>query len=333
MPQRRSVLGGLFVVVAAIAMLLLWQVAATVFFAITVAYVLSPVRRSLRRHGASRRVASVAATFVGFVGTIVLLAPLGIVLFLRLDAVIGYLNEAPETIPIELAGWSVTLVTEEVVAEATGWLIEAATAAAAALPVLLIKFALFTFVVYSVLYYEQRTRRAMLALVPPSYRNLANALHGRAERTLYGIYVVQAATGVGTFLIAIPVFVVFGYSSPVALATIAGVLQFIPVLGPSLLIAVLAGTHVVAGETLAAIAILLVGGLLIGWVPDLVIRTRLAAETADLAASLYFIGFVGGVLTIGPIGVIAGPLVVAMVSETAAQLSEEFNRLPVSERP
>ncbi|MFA9516684.1 AI-2E family transporter [Halopenitus sp. H-Gu1] len=332
MTQRRSILGGLLVVAATIAMLLLWEVAATVFFAITVAYVLSPVRRSLRQHGASRRIASIVATLVGFLGTIVLLAPLGIVLFLRLDAVIGYLNEAPEMIPIEIAGWSVTLVTEEVIAEATGWLIDVATLIAAAMPVLLIKFALFTFVVYSVLYYEQRTRKAIIALVPPSYRDLATAIHRRAQRTLYGIYVVQAATGVGTFLIALPIFVIFGYPSPVALATVAGVLQFVPVLGPSLLVAILAGTHVVAGETISAIAILLVGGLLIGWLPDIAIRPRLAAETADLAASLYFIGFVGGVLTIGPIGVIAGPLAVAIVSEVASQLSREFNRLPVSER-
>ncbi|MFC6615466.1 AI-2E family transporter [Halopenitus salinus] len=332
MPQRRHVLGGLFVLVTAVAMALLWTVAATVFFAITVAYVLSPVRRWVRRHGASRRIASFVATIVGFVGTLLLFAPIGVVLFLRLDAVIAFLNEAPETIPIEIGGWSTTLVTQDVIAEAGDWLVDVATAIAAQMPVLLIKFALFSFVVYSMLYYEQRTRKALIALVPPSYRGLADALHRRARRTLYGIYVVQAATGVGTFLIAIPVLVAFGYPSPVALAAVAGILQFIPVLGPSVLIVALAGTHVVAGEPILAVAILVIGGLVIGWVPDLVIRTRLAAETADLAASLYFIGFVGGVLTVGPIGVIAGPLVVALVSELAAQLSEEFNRLPVSER-
>ncbi|WP_280535343.1 AI-2E family transporter [Halopenitus sp. POP-27] len=332
MVKRRYVLGGLLVFAALVAAVLLWEVAGTVFFAITVAYVLSPIRRSLRNRGASRRIASVAATVVGFLGTLVLLAPLGIVLFLRLDAVIAYLNEAPETIPIIVGDWSTTIVTADVIDSAIGQLLSAATEIAAAMPVLLIKFALFVFVVYSVLYYEQRTRKAIIAVVPPAYRDLADALHRRAQRTLYGIYVVQAATGIGTFLIAIPVFFVFGYPSPVMLAAVAGILQFVPVVGPILLIAALAATHVIAGDLVLAVAILVIGGGVIGWIPDLAIRTRLAAETAELAASLYFIGFVGGVLTTGPIGVIAGPLAVATVSEVATQLSEEFNRLPVSER-
>jgi predicted PurR-regulated permease PerM len=59
-----------------------------------------------------------------------------------------------------------------------------------------------------------------------------------------------------------------------------------------------------------------------------VIRTRLARETADLPGSLYFVGFVGGLLTLGPIGVIAGPLAVALVVEMGNLLTDELNRNP-----
>jgi hypothetical protein len=59
--------------------------------------------------------------------------------------------------------------------------------------------------------------------------------------------------------------------------------------------------------------VLVVVGVPIGVVPDAVIRPRLASWAADLPTSLYFIGFVDGVLTVGPVGSIAGPLVVELV--------------------
>jgi predicted PurR-regulated permease PerM len=69
----------------------------------------------------------------------------------------------------------------------------------------------------------------------------------------------------------------------------------------------------------------------VAWLPDVLIRPRLARETADLPGSLYFVGFVGGLLTLGPVGIIAGPLAVALVVEMADHLSEELNDVRVSE--
>lgn len=320
-------------VAGAVAALLLREVIATVFFAVTVAYVLGPVRRRLRHLGISRRSAAMATSLLAFLGAVVVLTPIVVVLVVRVDAAVAFVESVPETVTVSLAGFEHTLVTAEVTEVLVAWLIGAGTAVAAAAPVLLIKLALFAFVVYGLLYHEQRTRRAALALVPPAHRDVAEALNERIGRTLYGLYVVQVVTGVATFLVAVPVFVVFGYASPVALATLAGVLQFIPVLGPSVLIVGLAGYDFLLGDPVSAVGILIVGGTLIAAAPDLLIRPRLAAEAAELPGTLYFIGFVGGVLTIGPIGVIAGPLVVAVVSELAAQLSAELNRIRVTEEP
>lgn len=147
------------------------------------------------------------------------------------------------------------------------------------------------------------------------------ALHVRVKHTLYGIYVLQAATAFGTAIVAAGVFWALGYDGVLTLAIVAGVLQFVPVLGPSLLIVVLAAVDLAAGATTWAILVLVVGGILIGAAPDAVIRPRLAAWAADLPTSLYSIGFVGGVLTVGAIGVIAGPLVVALVVELVDLLS------------
>jgi hypothetical protein len=73
----------------------------------------------------------------------------------------------------------------------------------------------------------------------------------------------------------------------------------------------------------AAIAIL--GIVFIAYLPDPVVRPRLARKTADLPGSLYFVGFTGGLFTIGVVGVIAGPLMVAMLVESVELLAAEMN--------
>jgi predicted PurR-regulated permease PerM len=187
------------------------------------------------------------------------------------------------------------------------------------------------FLVFSLLHHQGDTRRAVLAVIPPTYRSVADALDQRARDTLFALYVLQAATSLGTFLIAVPVFVLLGYSFPITLAFLSAILQFLPIVGPSLVILGLAIWHVVFGDPTAALLVILVGGLLIAWLPDLLIRPRLASETADLPGSLYFVGFTGGLLTLGPIGIIAGPLAIALVIEMASLLSAELNQIPISE--
>jgi predicted PurR-regulated permease PerM len=93
----------------------------------------------------------------------------------------------------------------------------------------------------------------------------------------------------------------------------------------------LTGYHVALGQLPQAVAIFVLGGVLIAWLPDVLIRPRLASETAHLPGGLYFVGFVGGLLTLGPVGVIAGPLVVALVLELAGLVSTELNDIPVEE--
>jgi len=189
---------------------------------------------------------------------------------------------------------------------------------------LLVKLTLFVLLVFSLLHNQRDIRTAAIAVVPPNYRDIAEALHTRARETLFALYVLQVVTAVGTFLIALPVFFLFGYEEPIILATVAGVLQFIPVAGPSLLIIVLVAGHLLAGDLSSALLIGIVGGGLIAWLPDLLIRPRIASRTADLSGSLYFIGFVGGFLSLGAIGIIVGPLVVALLVESADLLSQEF---------
>ncbi|SFF75536.1 Predicted PurR-regulated permease PerM [Halopelagius inordinatus] len=330
--NRRYALGGLFVLLAVVAGVLLWEVVGTVFFAVTVAYLLLPVRRRLVGHGLSRRWASVAATTLAFLATVVVLSPLVVAAVVRLDTVLELFELVPDVIHVELFGFVYEATLQQVTTFASTWLRRIGRQSAAAAPVLLLKATLFTLLVFSLLYYEEEARTAVLAVVPPSYRGVAEALNDRARETLLAIYVLQAATAAGTFVLAFPVFYLLGYQYAVTLSVVAAVLQFVPILGPSILLAGLAAYHLAVGQVVHAILVFFAGGFVIGWLPDVLIRPRLAKETADIPGSLYFVGFFGGLLTLGPIGIVAGPLVVGLVVESALLLSEELNGIPVEEK-
>jgi predicted PurR-regulated permease PerM len=192
---------------------------------------------------------------------------------------------------------------------------------AAAAPVIALKLVVFAILVYGLLLKPNAPRVAALWLCPAAYHDVLFALHRRTASTLRAIYILQGATALGTFVVALGTFAALGYRSPFALAVVAGVLQFVPVLGPSVVVETLAVVDLVAGNVFRAAIVLVVGVILVGFVPDAVIRPRLAGTTTDLPVSVYFVGFVGGLLTLGVVGFVVGPLVVALLAETVSLLS------------
>ncbi|MFC7205081.1 AI-2E family transporter [Haloferax namakaokahaiae] len=331
--RRPYVLGGFLLALSVLVAFILVDVLATVFFAITVAYLLIPLRRWLEDRGTSRWVASVVSTIAAAIGVVVVFSPLVVILFLRLNDLVALASLIPDTLSIDLFGFFYQLTLDEAFTVGFSLLRSVARATALAAPVILIKLTLFGFLVFALLISGDSVGRTLLALVPEAYHHEATALNTRARETLFAIYVLQAATAVGTFVIAVPVFWLLGYDFVITLATIAAVLQFIPIAGPSFLLAGIAAYHLAVGDIVAAGLVIVAGGLFIAWLPDILIRPRLAKETADLPGSLYFVGFIGGLLSLGPVGIIAGPLAVALLAETVSLLREELNVEDESETP
>lgn len=89
-----------------------------------------------------------------------------------------------------------------------------------------------------------------------------------------------------------------------------------------MLVVALAVGDLLVEETGRAIAVLVLGLVLVSFVPDAVIRTQLADWTGRISPGLYFVGFVGGILTLGAVGLIVGPLVVSLLLEVIDMLSE-----------
>jgi predicted PurR-regulated permease PerM len=323
--RRKLVVLGLFVAVLAVATVALASVIGVAFFGVTVAYVLYPVRRRLVERGLSQRVAAGLSTALGFLTVVLVFVPIGAVIYVRRASVIDFVRELPRTIPVSAFGFEYVVEVTPLIRAAQEITADLAVGVAAAAPVIALKLVLFAFVVYGLLSRPHDLRKAVFNGVPETYHDILTALHERVRDTLYAIYVLQAATAAGTFLVALVVFFGLGYESAFSLAVIAGLLQFIPVVGPSVLVLALAGYQVVIGDVTAAILVATLGLVFVGFLPDAVIRPKLADYTADMPGTLYFVGFVGGVLSLGLIGFVAGPLVVAVLVEVFDIASEELN--------
>ncbi|WP_302082106.1 AI-2E family transporter [Salinibaculum rarum] len=321
--RRQTVLVGLLGVASLVAAAILWEVLPTVFFAITVAYILYPLRQWLSAHGTGARLAAAICTASAFITGLVLVLPLFAALYLRRGQLFDSLQQLPETIPVSVGEFSYTIDIASLFVTARDLSGDVAVGLVQAAPALALKVFIFTLVVYALLLRPQQVRRAMFRPVPTAYRDIVSALHERTQSILYAIYVLQAAVSVGTFLIGYVVFLALGYDSAFTLAVVSGILQFIPILGPSVLVVVLAAIEILANDVAGAITILVLGFVVIGFLPDALIRPRLARLTTGMPGSLYFVGFTGGVLSVGLVGLVAGPVVVALLAEAVSLLTAE----------
>lgn len=329
--SRTTALAVLFAALLALSAVMLGAVFGTVVFAGTVAYLLVPLHQRVETYGLSPWGASAVTALLASLAALV---PLAVAVYFATDRVrvlLDALQRLPESVPLSVSNYTYVVDVSVVVDAMTSYLSAVAVEAAVALPVLAIKFTLFGVLVFGLLMAHEDAERAFVATLPASYHDVVNALGRRASETLYAIYVLQAVTGLATAVIAVPVFFALGVPFPVTLAIAAGVLQFVPIVGPSLIVVGIAAYRVAVGDVAGAVTVLVVAGLLVGWLPDLVVRSRLARRSANLPASLYFIGFTGGLLTVGPVGIIAGPLVVSLTTETAKLLTEEREKTRSSE--
>ncbi|WP_254864623.1 AI-2E family transporter [Halovivax gelatinilyticus] len=323
--DRRYALAAIVVLLGILTGIILLEVLATILFAITVAFVLVPVQRWLVRRGLGERLAAIGATLVGFLGALAVFAPIFVTVYYRIDELEALIRSVPDEIPITAFGETVTVesaLIQDALLDVVGAF---AVAFVWALPELVIKFALFVLLLFALLLKGRAAAKAAVAPVPPAYRDVVAALATRAQETLYAIYVLQVATGIATLLIGYPLFLALGYDVAFTLAMIAAILQFVPIIGPSLLILPLAGYEVLQGDIAAAILVGVLGVGLIAWFPDVYIRPKLAYRSAGLPGSLYFVGFTGGLFTMGPIGIVIGPLIVAVFVEAVELLADEVH--------
>ena len=307
-----------FAVAVAIAF---WKVLVTLFLAATVASVAFPLKERLRR--ILRRPRSVGANILASTLTTLLV-------LLVLSAIIGalvllFILHADDLKQIacsfadKLSHWLGTLLPRQptlsdyaakTITAVASYLYPIVTKAGLAL----VHLVLFVIALLAFLLYGDSILASLISLIPQQTEVFRRLLQ-RAYDTLYAIYFAHLVTALATFVLAIPFFALLGFSHLLFWAILCAFFQLVPFLGPTLIMLALSIWSFVEGNPINGVLILAVGYPVVCAFPDVVLRPLLMGQRAKVNTFLLWLGFIGGLLSMGPVGFVAGPLLLAIAAE------------------
>jgi predicted PurR-regulated permease PerM len=315
---------GVALVVAVIAAFVLSRVIATISIAIAASYMLLPAHKWTSRHGVPSYWSAILATLAGVIGSLLLLFPFVFVLYVRRGALLDGIEALDTSIPLSVGGETVVVTLTPIQEALTPSVSRVAVLAAQSASVYSAKFVVYAFVVFALLYYHTRLRSLVFGPVPAAYHDVIDRIHTRIREVLFGHYVLVLVGGVVTYVTGLAVFLLLGYQLPFVLALTGAALWVLPFISAAPMVLGLAAFHFLNGEPVMFAAVSVLGAVFLVAVPNLVVdavRFRLG-DPKRLSQTLYFVGFVGGGLTIGLVGFIIGPLVLTIVVSLSGLLAE-----------
>jgi predicted PurR-regulated permease PerM len=176
---------------------------------------------------------------------------------------------------------------------------------------------------------EQYTRAVvgLLPLPPGRARQLGTAVQQTVIANIYGMFAVGILQGALTAA----GFWMTGLRAPLLWGAMAAILSFVPLVGPSLVW--WPGVFVLAVQRNWAQAIMLaVWGLVVISAADYIVRPRVAGGRVNANRLLVLLSFLGGLSAFGAIGIIAGPVVLSVVTALLTMIREERRSLDEQKR-
>ncbi len=161
------------------------------------------------------------------------------------------------------------------------------------------------------------------------FRELLAAFNGAVE----AVVVSALATAGVQALLAFVGFVVAGVPQPLFFGFLTFIGALVPLLGATMIVLPIAGLHIATGHPLA-------GGLLAVWsvavvgTIDNLLKPVLMRRGLSVHVSLVFLALLGGVVTFGPVGIIVGPLALAVFLATRRMWRRtQLAEAPAASRP
>ncbi|MFA6072857.1 MAG: AI-2E family transporter [Candidatus Woesearchaeota archaeon] len=186
-----------------------------------------------------------------------------------------------------------------------------------ALPSLLSSISDFTvklFLMFFLIYYTFKEGDIILhgfMNILPITKNHKEQILDEANKVLYGVMHGQFLIALIQGILGGLGFWVFGFPNPVFWGFIMGVLAFIPMLGTPLVWLPASLIQLAAGNKFGAIGMLLFGAIIVMNI-DNVLKPRIIGNKTGLHPLLVLLGIFGGIQLFGIIGMIIGPIIVAL---------------------
>jgi len=333
--SRRNVLVGIWLVIAAIAAFVLSRVIGTIIIAVAVSYALVPLHRWFMGHGVPSYWSAILTTLLGVVVSLVLLLPFGFVLYVRRRALLGAIDALDTSIPITLGDQTYMVTLAPIQEVLTPNVSRLAVVIGQQISVLSAKFIVYGFVVFALLYYHAKLRSLVFGPVPATYHYLVDEIHSRIREVIFGHYVLVLVGGVVTYVTGLGVFLLLGYQLPFVLALAGAVLWVLPFISAAPLVVALSLFHLVNGQFVMLLGIASLGTIFIVALPNLAVdAVRFHfGDPERLSQTLYFVGFVGGGLTLGLVGFVAGPLILTILVTLLGLLVQASGPSTIEQQP
>ncbi len=191
-------------------------------------------------------------------------------------------------------------------------------------PMVFLEIIVFFLVLHLTLERGEQTGIRLMQAFPDQMRRPVARLWTMVVDVMYSIFVVHFATAFVTFLVALPFFWLLGYGHILFYAVLSGVFQLVPFLGQTVILVVLGGYALAIGDVRGLLLVLFVGYPFVAAIPDLVMRPLLMGARTGIHPAVMFIGFFGGITLLGTVGVVLGPLLLALAAGAYGIIVEEL---------
>jgi len=325
MNQKETGLLSTSAVLLVVAIVVFFPVARTFLFAATLAVVLVPPMRWAEKRlwageASSGRKTALALTFTAISLAGLLLAT-GLVVFIfvrNFDVLQNFGTQVAarlEAMASDLFGTQVDLQARA--GDSLDKLLGYVQGTFVATAGVMVELVIFASVLYLFLRHGRMIHRSVREALPDIHRGLFDRLAEVTHSSLYAIYVVHLATVLITVVLALPFFYFIGFREHLLFwSFLCGAFQLIPVLGPSMIMIGISIFSFAQGDTVTGVVMLTVGYPIVGGLPDLLFRPLMLRTEMKMDAAILIIGFFAGIVSMGMIGFVLGPLILRLLVES-----------------
>ena len=316
----------LFLILATV-FIVYFPLAAAIILGLTLALVLTPLERKLATRMSPNRSAALTSVLVfavialGIYLVVSLLIAGGTAIFGMIDAINNWLATIR---PNQLfAGAQVANTFSRVVDFLEAQIVPVLSS----IPQILFNALILLLSVYLFLLKGPDLSRQIKTALPEQLTESFEKISGLAVNTMHAIYIVSVEVAIISFLLALPIYYLLGYPAVLTLAILTGLAMFIPIFGPLVVMVFLILYNLATGNIPGVLIALFIVYPIVFWIPASYVRPKLMGKRVSIHPVLMMIGIIGGISVMGVIGLILGPLFIALLVSSYQILIDQLTRL------
>jgi predicted PurR-regulated permease PerM len=290
-----------------------FPLAAAIIIGLTLAIVLQPLNKRLGQRLSPSKSAAIATLLL----IVVVALGLSFITLLLINGS-GFIFHMIKTI----TEWVATLGPNQVISGAivadnvnnvVNFIRSAIVPLFTSLPVIFFQAFIMFLSVYLFLLRGPQISGQIMTALPGRLTESVRKISGLVVNTMYAIYIVSVEVAILAFILALPIYYLLGYPAYLTLAIMSGIAMFIPIIGPLVVMVFLILYNIATGDITGLLVAVFVIFPIVFWLPGSLVRSKLMGKRTSIHPVLMMIGIIGGISIMGIIGLILGPLFIALL--------------------